>query len=204
MIEIIKKSIVGWFFFWLTALIVWVTYASFTWSWQNDVNSWDTLSANSWNELLNNQNYLKQEVEGLMNTNVPPWAIMAFNSSICPSGWTELTSAKWRTIVGLNGSDSSFDVLAETGWAKTHTLTLAEAPSHNHSGKTGLWIDYSGTNAYRDYNGVWTSPRYIYAWDQLNVSGQLQDHKHTIPSEGWNQAHNNLQPYIAYLYCVKQ
>ena len=40
-----------------------------------------------------------------------------------------------------------------------------------------------------------------------NVSGgsnPLTAHTHTIAAEGGSQAHNNVQPSLALLYCVKQ
>ena len=44
-----------------------------------------------------------------------------------------LPNLKGRTIVGKDGSQTEFDVLGETGGAKTHTLTSAEMPSHTHT-----------------------------------------------------------------------
>jgi microcystin-dependent protein len=40
---------------------------------------------------------------------------------------------KGKIPVGLNSSDVSFDARGETGGEKTHTITTAELPSHNHS-----------------------------------------------------------------------
>jgi microcystin-dependent protein len=37
-----------------------------------------------------------------------------------------------RTLVGHDASQPEFDVLGETGGAKTHTLTTAQMPSHTH------------------------------------------------------------------------
>lgn len=44
-----------------------------------------------------------------------------------------LPNLKGRVPVGLDSADSSFDVLGETGGAKTHTLTTSEMPSHTHT-----------------------------------------------------------------------
>ena len=44
-----------------------------------------------------------------------------------------LPNLKGRTIVGKDGAQTEFDVLGETGGAKTHTLTQAEMPSHTHT-----------------------------------------------------------------------
>jgi microcystin-dependent protein len=40
---------------------------------------------------------------------------------------------KGRVPVGQDSGDASFDVLGETGGAKTHTLTTSEMPSHTHT-----------------------------------------------------------------------
>jgi microcystin-dependent protein len=44
-----------------------------------------------------------------------------------------LPNLKGRVPVGRDSADSSFDVLGETGGAKTHTLTTSEMPSHTHT-----------------------------------------------------------------------
>lgn len=38
-----------------------------------------------------------------------------------------------RVTVGLKPGDSDFNILGENGGAKTHTLTVGEMPSHNHT-----------------------------------------------------------------------
>lgn len=44
-----------------------------------------------------------------------------------------LPDLKGRVPVGRNAADGSFDVLGESGGAKTHTLTTAEMPIHRHN-----------------------------------------------------------------------
>lgn len=43
-----------------------------------------------------------------------------------------LPNLKGRVSVGLDGAQTEFDALGETGGSKTHTLTAAEMPSHTH------------------------------------------------------------------------
>ena len=115
--------------------------------------------------------------------NIPSGAIMAFDLVGCPSGWSELVSARGRVIVGLNPSDGSFNSRGETGGAKTHTLTIAEMPSHRH------------TNYDRGH----------YTHGTCNSGGSVCGIVSTSYSsyEGGNQPHNNLQPYISFIYCKK-
>ena len=37
-----------------------------------------------------------------------------------------------RVLVGIDAGDTDFDVVEETGGAKTHTLTVAQTPAHTH------------------------------------------------------------------------
>lgn len=47
-----------------------------------------------------------------------------------------LPNLKGRVVIAKDASQVEFDNLGETGGAKTHTLTIAEMPSHNHNGLT--------------------------------------------------------------------
>lgn len=79
-----------------------------------------------------------------------------------------------RVLVGLDGGQTEFDTVEETGGAKTHTLTVDEMPAHTHT--------YT-----RPPTGAGSSPG----------SGSTQDAPSaTTGSTGGGTAHNNLQPYI--------
>ncbi len=123
-------------------------------------------------------------VELPIGGSAPSGAIMAFNLGACPAGWTELVAARGRTIVGLNPGDTSFNAQGETGGAKTHTLTIAEMPAHTH----GLNVDISAAGAYSNPTGA---------------NGVDAVDNDTVRSTGGGGPHNNLQPYIAFIYCQK-
>jgi microcystin-dependent protein len=89
---------------------------------------------------------------------------------------------KGRVPVGLDASQSEFDALAETGGAKTHTLTTAEIPSHSHPGQIVFGGGSGGTGV--RIEGIGSS--------QPNTG-----------STGGGGAHNNLQPYIVVNYIIK-
>jgi len=121
-------------------------------------------------------------------TSVPAGAIMAFNLSSCPSGWTEFTNARGRVVVGKNPSDPSFDSLQETGGEKTHTLTVSEMPQHRHTVFT--MVSWGNGNSINPGTGG-------QGWPGFAGNGMFTDY------QGSSSSHNNLQPYISLLYCTK-
>ena len=99
--------------------------------------------------------------------------------------WTAFGSG--RMMVGYNASDSDFDALQETGGAKTHTLSIAEIPSHahaqgSHDSTAGDGGAYN-TEFIRDHSDTANGP---------NV---------TSSHVGGGSAHSILNPYIvAYMW----
>ncbi len=85
--------------------------------------------------------------------------------------------AEGRVPVGKAGS-GTFDTLNAQGGAETHTLSIAEMPSHNHSLSPTLTRG-SGTDG-----------------DPDKASGGGSNGSFSISSTGGGGAHNNLQPYI--------
>ncbi len=86
--------------------------------------------------------------------------------------WTAFGAG--RTLVGLDAGQTEFDVVEETGGAKTHTLTSAEMPAHTHTFPGEQLANQGGS----------VGSRYA-------TSGTT-----TTSSTGSGGAHNNLQPYI--------
>lgn len=166
---------------------------------------------------------------------IPVGAITAYWGTTAPFGWLLCDGAaiptryaalialvgantpnlKGKVIVGINGAETEFDVLGETGGAKTVALTTANLASHNHTqdahnhggGATGLKNSALGVDVLRWRNG---------AGDRLGAGGVDWSggadltHNHTIdPATATNQAagsgtaHNNLQPYMALSYIIK-
>lgn len=103
------------------------------------------------------------------------------------------TWVKWgagRVPVGVDTTQTEFDAVEETGGDKTHTLTTAQMPAHQH----GVMAGYGDTGSgdilrYQHWAGNGRGFKYALSGGQ------------TISTEGGGQPHNNLQPYITcYMY----
>lgn len=140
---------------------------------------------------------------------VPAGATMAwFANSAAPTGWVKYDgvvlpssvgiyadlaahlggvatpNTKGRVIVGQDTGDTDWDVILETRGAKTHTLTIAEMPAHNHQ------ADLSNT--------AQSIAQTFLSGTFGNVQGQT-----TTYNTGGGGAHNNIQPSIVGIYIAK-
>ena len=87
--------------------------------------------------------------------------------------WVEL---KGRVIVGVDTTQLEFNTVNKVGGFKTHTLTVGEMPSHQHSIARG------------NYN-----PNTVVATDFKTINAN--DGYGATGFTGGNGEHNNLQPY---------
>lgn len=132
-------------------------------------------------ELLTNATYLDALWALMQQRTYPVGEIITTRRTGNPSTW--LGFGTWerygqgRVPVGYDETDASFNALDKTGGAKTHVLTVAEMPSHNHP------LTY-GTGA---------STPYI---DRGSSGSSTAVDNSVIGNTGGGQAHNNLQPYI--------
>ena len=137
-------------------------------------------------------------------TAVYPVGSIYSNAAVATNPGTLLGFGTWETfgagrvMVGLDSGDTSFDVLEETGGSKTHTLTVAETPAHDHDSP---WVNGSGATDSTLYTGrTTTAPLTVYE-DIVNADDtygtiSVGEKIYKTTSVGDGDAHNILQPYI--------
>ena len=99
------------------------------------------------------------------------------------------TWAAWgtgRVPVGIDTGQTEFNTIEKTGGAKTHTLTTAEMPAHNHSVQGGYDGAASHVHGYSHGHGMIGTAQ----------SGNNGTYPINVGNSGSGGAHNNLQPYI--------
>ena len=118
---------------------------------------------------------------------IPSGIIVAWsgNESNIPSGWVlcngqnNTPDLRGRFILGVSDSHA----VNSTGGEETHTLSVNEMPSHNHTYR------YSGS----DPDTIATTTTVTRDGGYMNTS-----------STGGNKPHNNMPPYYALCYIMKQ
>jgi hypothetical protein len=138
-----------------------------------------------------------------------PVGSIYINAGVTTNPGTLLGFGTWvafgagRVMVGLNGSDTLFDTLEETGGSKDATLvshnhtfsgTTSGVGDHQHNSPTGVEFPYYGVTGIpaNGPSGVRT--------DQLTLTGPAGAHDHTYSgttsTQGSSATNANLQPYI--------
>ena len=113
--------------------------------------------------------------------------------------WEQLEQGRVLLSQGTNYPAGS------TGGEATHTLTVAEMPSHNHAGSTNTVADHEHGYRYKKTASASSGSQwYVDAGSFTETTGSITtlpagSHSHTVTinNNGSSQAHNNLQPYLS-------
>lgn len=122
---------------------------------------------------------------------LPSKSILFFNSTICPSGWTEVTSARGRYIVGR----PSGGTLAGTAGDDLDNLENRNLGTHAHSASAGSGGHSHGAQGLGggDQNGL------VYGSNGLDFASESPSA--TISPLGFPAG--TPAPYIQFLVCQK-
>lgn len=106
--------------------------------------------------------------------------------------WVQLPPG--RVPVTLNISETEFNAIGKTGGAKTHQLTPAQIPAHNHrppNDATGTGYGFIPTSI----SGQDVTPS---NFDTSASGGEPNIRNQPVApvTVGADEAHNNLQPYV--------
>jgi len=115
---------------------------------------------------------------------IPTGTVAAFNLSTCPDGWSALSAAAGRFVVGTGTLGTDTYALASTGGEARHTLSTAEMPVHGHA-------------------LPWRSAGSGFAAGPYGPPAEYPAQGAQTGNAGGGQAHENRPPYIALLYCQK-
>jgi microcystin-dependent protein len=165
---------------------------------------------------------------------VPVGAMTMWPSGVSPSGWLlcqgqQVDAATYPKLDAVLGSSAGkitlpdmrdvFPVgagatmpLGQRGGAAAVALSVAQLPSHNHTGLTGA-RDRSQSHAH-SINGLWMAaevPGMAYPPGGSGITpspitvaaNDAPDHLHTIPAQGGNGAHENRPPYAALNFIIR-
>lgn len=140
--------------------------------------------------------FVKGEGGTLVDLVYPVGAIYMSINPASPSlllGGTWATWGTGRVPVGVDTTQTEFNTVQKTGGAKTHTLTTAEMPAHNHPLKTGMPAMISGDNIILTALAGGTGTGLGRTASEGGTTGASPL---SIENRGGGAAHNNLQPYI--------
>ena len=113
-------------------------------------------------------------------------------------GTTWVVFGAGKVLVGVDSSDADFDTIEETGGTKTHTLTAAQLPDHNHT-----YAKLTGQGSGSGVNFAGSSTGLAYTWKKTDDETVTATTNHsldtsdiaagTYPAGG---SHPIVQPYI--------
>lgn len=146
------------------------------------------------------------------------WAVLPASMKHANGDDIVFPNTKGRVSVGYDAADTDFNAVGKTGGEKTHLLITSEMPAHNHplSPNPHYHDAVAGTLL---LGGAAGSP--LTHWGSFTMvsegsggsaairtnpntpTGPLTGSTLTMSNTGGGGAHNNLQPFIAFMKIIK-
>lgn len=190
----------------------------------NTLNQYIWISASSSWERLNTTP--AGTVVSLASATVPTGWLLCDGSSKATATYPELAAAlnyafggsganfnvpdmRGRVAMGVDGAAgriSSNDALGNSSGAESVALTIAQLPSHTHTGTTSTNGLHNHRMAFAGGSGGEAGYAGGTIWNRWSATTEGNgDHNHTFTTDatGSGSAHNNLQPYLVLNYVVK-
>lgn len=115
-----------------------------------------------------------------------------------------LPNSQGRVAVNYKSSETEFNTVGKTDGARTHTLTIAEMPSHTHTQNAHNHANpvavTNGGNA-GNYRSIFATNSPF--WSSADWNNPTSSTTATNQNTGGGGAHNNLQPYIVVTRAIK-
>lgn len=192
LLQIVSLSIIVW----LVAFAAWTNIAT--------KSNGQVINADSWNELVDNINNIGSKVDNL--SVIPPWAVIAFNLSSCPSGWIAadgtsgtpdlrgefirgLDNGRWvdtGRILASSQLATKFPRLSIYSYSAGSAILVSHAVNSNPS--------YPNDSVAVNVDSTETATASAYASVALSPTG----------ATSWGRHFTSRPRNVALLYCVKQ
>ncbi|MDD2891794.1 MAG: hypothetical protein PHQ95_02410 [Candidatus Gracilibacteria bacterium] len=144
-----KKSIYSALVFFGTLMMLSIGYAAFLTINSSEYIGGTPLTSTLFGKVVDNLSDLNTRLSNAETNGgiVPTGAIMAFNLTACPTGWTEYTAARGRFLRGFdNGAGNDPDCAIRTGGCTVGSTQGDELKSHAHS-LSEVWDNSPQTSA---------------------------------------------------------
>lgn len=182
-IQSTTKSIYVWVVFSCSVLAT-VYAASITGVTSQTISTWDTIGS-GWFQQVN-------------DSIVPSGAVLAFNLSSCPSGWSEYTTARGRTIIGAGNGASSNTAVGDIGGEKSAPNIVVDFQVATNAPNTNT----PDSDTYLSHlSSSWPGGTALYYKPSLQSA--LLTSIQWLTVAGGGTAPDNMQPYVSLLYCEK-
>lgn len=160
--------------------------------------------------------FVAHSIDLEISNGIPPGAVMAFDSTVCPTGWEAMSELSGRVIVGTGTLGSNTYTRGSQGGTASLTLTKNQMPAHSH--KLGMQFSRCDDPPFQDFgsdqSGMSLLPE-LYGggrWHSSTIrSGNPEKCRYTLEfpegrvrDSGSGQSIDNRVPYHALLYCRKQ